>query len=140
MLEITDVDTWNETLNVKRQFRDYREKGIPIESYLAHDLDMTGPSAVMEVKNDLIICSPDMSSSTTLQFNNLSRMNLYDGNTITDREGHTISLGSGASIGAGETDTDDSGNYPATTIQHLAYALLIIQAGPKLLPKKGLCI
>lgn len=67
--EITNLNETSAPINVTRKFPDYRAKGIPIESYLAHDLTLTGSTAIMEVKNDFVICNKEGELSTELKVN-----------------------------------------------------------------------
>jgi Secretion system C-terminal sorting domain len=140
MLEVTTEIASSTPLDVKRQFKDYRTKGIPIESYLAHNYNMSGASAVLECKNDFVICSPDPMLATTLTMEANSKLNLYDGNTLTVREGNKLVIRDGAQLIAGLTDADYEGDFGIPTIKLLANAELVIEANAKLFTKKGLLI
>ncbi|MFM9984467.1 MAG: hypothetical protein ACKVOK_04495, partial [Flavobacteriales bacterium] len=127
--EITSESEMTNTFEVRRKFPDYKAKGIPIESYLAHDLDMTTAEGVLEVRNDLIICRENPALTTTLRIKDGATLNLYNGNKITVREGNKLVIQNGSHITVGISETDPQGDpnsYPAPEIILEANAELVI--------------
>lgn len=117
-------------LEVKRKFPDYKAKGIPIGSYLTSDLTATSTDAIIDVKNDLIICSPVEGDIIELTLLDGARMNLYNGNSITVKKGNKLLLRDGAILFAGIEDTsipDDNTSYSAPEIFLEENAEMIIE-------------
>jgi hypothetical protein len=85
--EITTETELNAPLEVNMKFHDYREKGIPIESFLAHTI--TAHEAI-NVDNDLIVCRANEPDPTTIFLESGSSLTLKDANTLTVRAGNKI--------------------------------------------------
>jgi hypothetical protein len=94
------------------KFHDYREKGIPIESFLAHTI--TAHEAI-SVDNDLIVCRANEPDPTTIFLEGGSSLTLKDANTLTVRAGNKIVANALTSVilGAG-------GSFEGSIIDHLA--------------------
>lgn len=69
---------------------DYKEKQIPIPSYITQSILFEDQDVV--VKNDLTICSADINNPTLVEFNAGSSLFIYPGNTITVKNGSSIYL------------------------------------------------
>ncbi len=121
--EITYYEELWEPINVNPKFVDYLAKGIPIESYLAHDLTLTSTQGIKEVKNDLIICSSAPNVSTTLTITAGAQLKLYGGNTITVRAGNKLVFEDGAYFMGGIAYELSPGIYSDPQ------ATLIVEAG-----------
>jgi len=106
VVEITTEEVLTSDLTCTRKFTDYKAKGIPIESYLAHSL-VVDDGVSLHVKNDLIICNQVESIPTLLTLGTGSVLQLYGGNAITVRTGNKIVLSGGAMLRAGLEDIDE---------------------------------
>jgi hypothetical protein len=137
-IEITDLTVTSTPMVVSRKFHDYREKGIPIDAYLSHDLKFTGSNAVMDIKNDFVICNKLADETTELEIEEQAMMRIYDGNTITVEENNSIILRSGSTIIAGLEDTDYSGDYGLAKIVLMPGAKLKLESGALIKTKRGL--
>jgi hypothetical protein len=116
--EITAESALSSSFLIKRKFPDYLDKGIPIESYLAHDLLVDGASTILDVKNDFVICSPAEGITTTLTLNNGAELKLYDGNTLTIRAGNKLILDGNSALRGGYStpESQDAGITVATIV------------------------
>ncbi len=124
--EITPYDEiWNQ-LNVNRKFPDYKAKGIPIESYLAHGLNVSSATGLLFVKNDLIVCRENANVQTVLKIDNNASLELYAGNTITVKAGNKIHLSSNAKLKAGLPNFE--GEFLPSTIILEENAELLVDA------------
>jgi hypothetical protein len=99
--EITIESNTTEPILVSRKFEDYKSKGIPIESYLAHNLEVSNATGILNVKNDFIICNENPLIPTELTITDGAQLNLYAENTITVRKGNTLRITSGSTMRVG---------------------------------------
>lgn len=128
--ECTTLSESTSALEIIRKFPDYKAKGIPIESYLTHDFTAHTPEAILEVRNDLIICSPHQGEVVELTLRDGASMNLYNGNKIVVNSGNVLTLRDGSVLNAGLDDTTydgDNNSYPAPEIFLEENAKMIVQ-------------
>ena len=78
-------------VEVNPQFEDYFERQLPIETFINSSFQLTGPDAVLQVNNDLIICSRDGSPLEVL-LDNQAKMNIAPGRTVSIRNNCTLRL------------------------------------------------
>jgi hypothetical protein len=141
--EITMLPNLESTLNVIAKFPDYKAKGIPIESFLAHDLTVNTTSGILNVKTDLIICNELPDVHTTLLCTNSASINLFADNTITVRSGNKIHLTEGSVLNAGLNEVTGQSHYATIILEENAElivddgASIICQGGLKLVMKTG---
>ncbi len=130
--EITFSEEFLEPFVIKPKFEDYKVKGIPIESYLAHNLTFTSTSGILEVKNDFIICRENQNElPTELTITDGAEMNLYSGNTITVRKGNILRITNGSTLRVGYAD--NAADYAYTEIILEENAKLIVEDGSSLI-------
>jgi hypothetical protein len=142
--EITGEFELATTLDVVRKFPDYKAKGIPIDSYLAHDLAISTANGVMNVRNDLIICRENPDLPTELVITDGAKLNLFNGNSIVVYDGNKIIIENGAQMDFGIPDPADAMVYAAPTIHlkpqaefHLIDAQALGHGGLKLIMDAG---
>ncbi len=99
--EITDEIEISNTLTVTRYHEDYQALGIPIESYLSHNLLVEESTGILEVKNDLVICKSSPTVPTILTIASGARLEIFEGNTITVRSGNKIIIEEGGELVGG---------------------------------------
>jgi hypothetical protein len=136
--EITTSDVITNELVVLPKFSSYRDMGIPIESYLAHSLEVSGSVGDLTVKNDLIICRENPEVPTILSITDDAQVSLFGGNTIEVREGNMIVLNNATLTGAIIDPLDPT--YTESTIHFKAGAEFHILNGSELILGGGLTI
>ena len=87
--EITQEINLTSNLSAQRKFQDYSEKSIPIESYLAHSLNVAN-ELILDINNDLIICRQDPEIVTALTISNLSQFVFQGSNEMIIKEGNKV--------------------------------------------------
>jgi hypothetical protein len=85
--EITELNQVENEITVLPKFEDYKSKSIPIESYLAHSVNL---SSSIHVNNDLVLCRKDEEFPTVLTCKPLSKLELLNGNRLTINPGNKL--------------------------------------------------
>lgn len=125
--EITSEIQMGNTLLVKRYHEDYKNLGIPIESYLSHNLSISSLAGALEVQNDLVICRNNPEIPTILTIKNGAKLKLYNGNRITVREGNKIIIENGSEL-LGGLQYDNYTDNPAIIILESGSELHILNS------------
>jgi hypothetical protein len=115
VVEVIESATETGLIEVERKFPDYKAKGIPIESFLAHSLEVSTTTGILDVKNDLIICRSNPDIPTVLTIKDGAKLNIYEGNTLTVRAGNKIIIEDGGEL-VGGIPYDECCNGDATLI------------------------
>jgi hypothetical protein len=75
--EITIESNTTEPILVSRKVEDYKAKGIPIESYLAHNLEVSNSHRHPQRQKRFIICNENALIPTELTITDGAQLNLY---------------------------------------------------------------
>lgn len=142
IVETTTEELINDVHVVRRQFESYKAMGIPSEAFLAHDLIVESANGLMDVKNDLIICSPDDQTSTTLTLRDGASLRLYEGNTLTVRAGNKVVVENGSSLIGGISYDNCCGGDAKIVLEenaelHIRNSNLSFYAGLELIMAEG---
>jgi hypothetical protein len=105
--EVTEATSIVDPLFVVRKFPDYHEKRIPIESFLAHSVEVHD---AIDVENDFIICRKDSDIPTEVHLNSYGSLVVHEGNRMTVQPGNSLVLEAISFIQVGT-----SGSYQGTT-------------------------
>ncbi|MFN6378508.1 MAG: T9SS type A sorting domain-containing protein [Flavobacteriales bacterium] len=103
--EMTETSNLNLPLLVEPKFQFYDDYSINAPSYLSHDLTVFG-DGVVDVKNDLVICSPE-GTSTELVVQGNAILKLYAGYEMNINSNSSVIIEDGAQFYAGIYPLED---------------------------------
>ena len=125
--EMTETSNLNLPFLVEPKFQLYDDYSINAPSYLAHDLTVFG-DGVVDVKNDLVICSPE-GTSTELVVQGNAMLKLYAGYEMNINSNSSVIIEDGAQFYAGI--------YPLEDILEDNASWIRIKSGAKLEIREG---
>lgn len=130
--EFTETASLNLPISVEPKFQNYDEFSISAPAYLSHDLNLFG-AGVIDVKNDMVICSPQ-GTTTELLLQSGSKLKLYAGYEMIINSNSSVIMEDGSEFIAGLYPLEDALEDNETWIRIKNGAKLEIQDGAKFIP------